>query len=130
MPIVRFLAPSAFVLLAFLVGCKDKPTLVKVTGKVVDAKGVALTAGSIYFHPAPGNPYAGQQPSCQLGEDGSFTMRTFPYGEGIPPGTWKVTLSPDLASRIRKPDYADPAKTAWTVEVPAEGLRDVVLEAK
>jgi hypothetical protein len=111
-------------------GCSgDRPKLVAVTGKVVH-KGQPLTAGSIWLHPDAGNPYHGEKPSCQLGLDGAFTMRTYPYGDGVPPGAYRVTLSPELASRIKLPAYGDPARTPWRLDVPDGGIRDYVLEAK
>jgi len=110
-------------------GCGNKPKLVRVTGKVVH-KGQGVTAGSIWFHPAEGNAYSGEKPSCQLGADGSFTMRTYPYGAGMPPGAYKVTLSPELANRLRRPNYSDPARTPWSVTVPDEGLENHVFEVK
>jgi hypothetical protein len=115
--------------LAALSGCGNRPKLVSVTGKVVH-NGKEVTAGSIWFHPAPGNSYAGEKPSCQLALDGSFTMRTYPYGNGVPPGPYKVTLAPELANRLKRPNYADPAKTPLSVTVPDEGLENHVFEVK
>src|SRR5262245_16238197 len=114
------------VLLALLTACGcsgEKPKLVPVTGKVTFTK-KALTAGSIIFHPDAGNSYQKDRPSSLLQVDGSFTMKTFPFGEGVPPGTYKVTLAPELANRIGRPDYANPDKTPWSVTVPDAGLTD------
>ncbi len=83
-----------------------------------------------YLHPDAANDYQKDKPSNQLQTDGSFAVKTFPFGEDVPPGKYKVTLSPDLAGRVRRPDYRDAAKTPWTLEVPAEGLTDKVLEVK
>lgn len=110
-------------------GCGNRPKLVPVNGQVTH-KGRPLTAGSVWFHPAEGNAYQGEKPSCQLGLDGSFTMRTYPYGNGVPPGAYKVTLSPDLAGRIKRPDHADPAKTPLRLDVPDVGVKDHVFEVK
>ena len=122
------------ILAAFLgvavVGCgSDKPKLVTVTGKVV-FKNEPLTAGSIWFVPDLGNAYQGEKPSCQLQLDGSFTMRTYPFGDGVPPGAYKVMLSPELANRIKKPEYGDAAKTPLTLTVPDVGVRDHVIDVK
>ena len=117
------------VLALVLAGCGDAPKLVAVAGKV-SMKGQPVTAGSIWFHPAAGNAFAGEKPSCQLELDGSFTMRTYPYGNGVPPGAWKVTLSPELANRLKKPEYSDPAKTPWAADVPAAGLPGATFEVK
>ena len=112
------------------VGCGDeKPKLVSVSGKVT-FKNQPLTAGSVFFHPDAANGYTKDVPSSLLQLDGAFTMKTFPFGEGIAPGKYKVTLAPELANRIGKPSYADPAKTPWTVDVPDAGLPDKLFEVK
>jgi hypothetical protein len=117
-------------LLPAAAGCgRDKPKLVTVTGKV-SHNGKPLTAGSIIFHPDAGNSFQKDRPSSLLQLDGSFTMKTFPYGEGVSPGTYKVTLAPELATRIGRPDYARPDKTPWSVTVPDAGLRDQTFEVK
>ena len=113
-----------------LLGCNaNRPTLVVVTGKVV-MNGQPLTAGAIYFTPDAANSYQEDQPSSLLELDGSFTMKTFPFGDGVPPGRYKVTLGPALATRISRPNLADPKKTPWELDVPADGLRDHVFEVQ
>ena len=79
-------------------------------------------------HAEDGNPYAGDKPSCQLQLDGSFTMRTYPFGDGVPPGKYKVTLVPALAGRIKKPELGDPAKTTLRIDVPDAGIADHRIE--
>jgi hypothetical protein len=110
-------------------GCGNKPKLVSVTGKVMH-NGKPLTAGSIIFHPDAGNSYQKDRPSSLLQEDGSFTMKTFPFGNGVPLGTYKVTLAPEVANRIHRPAYAQAEKTPWSVTVPDGGLSDQVFEVK
>lgn len=119
----------SFVPLA-LSGCgSEKPKLVTATGRVTQ-NGAPVTAGSVWFHPAEGSGYTGEKPSGQLQLDGTFAAKTFPYGDGLPPGTYKVTLSPDLAGRIGKPNYGTAAKTPWTVTVSDTGLVDHALTVK
>ena len=117
-----------FLLLA--AGCGDgRPKLVAVTGKATfDGKG--LVGGSLTCHPESGSIEKGDRPSCQLQADGSFTMQTYPYGDGMVPGKYKVTLSSELASRIKRPQYADPAKTPLRLDVPDAGLTGASLEVK
>ncbi len=119
---MRFL-PLAFLL---AVGCGG-PQLAAVTGKVTRG-GQGVTAGSIYLHPADGG-WKGEPPSSVLQTDGSFTIKTYPHGDGVPPGKYKATLTPGLAQRIGKPDLADPQKTPWTLEVPAAGVSGHVFTA-
>lgn len=115
---------------AGLIGCGgSKPKLAPVTGKVTQ-KGAGVTAGAVYLHPAPGNSWVGEPPSSQLELDGGFIISTFPHGPGVPPGEWKVCLSPSLAGRIRHPELGDPAKTSFTLKVPDEGVKDHVIEIK
>lgn len=125
----RLLSVVAVVLLA-LCGCSgERPKLVSVTGKVTH-KGRPLTAGSIIFHPDAGNSYQKDRPSSLLQLDGSFTMKTFPFGDGVPPGRYKVTLAPELANRIGRPNFAYPDKTPLSLTVPDEGLTAQVFEVK
>jgi hypothetical protein len=121
---------TALVILGGLAGCGGKqPPLAPVTGKVA-MDGQPLTAGSIVFHPDAANAFQDDNPSSLLQLDGSFTMRTFPFGDGVPPGKYKVTLAPELASRIRRPQYADPQKTPWSIEVPENGLNGHVFDVQ
>jgi hypothetical protein len=110
-----------------LAGCANKPKLVAVTGKVTH-NGKAVTGGSVWFHPEGGNQDKPERMSGQLQLDGTFTAKTFPHGEGIPPGKYKVTLSPDLAARAGAPRYGDATKTPWAVDVPDGGLADHIFE--
>src|SRR5215203_928187 len=121
--LIRVLILAAVV----LTGCSSRPKLVPVSGKVVQ-QGKQITAGSIWFHAADGNAWQGEKPSCQLSLEGAFTMRTYPHGNGVPPGAYKVTLSPELAKRINAPAYSDPNKTPWSIEVPDAGVSDKVFE--
>lgn len=122
---------AVVVMASLLPGCGggDKPKLVAATGKVT-YKNEPLTAGNIFFHPDAGNAFQKDTPGSVLELDGSFAIKTFPYGEGVPPGKYKVTLGPALANRIKMPKYADPAKTPWAVDVPDGGLTDKVFEVK
>lgn len=106
---------------------QDKPKLVKVNGKIT-FNGQPLTAGSINFHPALTNTFTKDNPSSILQEDGSFNMKTFPYGEGISPGEYKITLAPQLASRISLPNLAYPDKTNAKITVPDAGLENFILD--
>jgi hypothetical protein len=105
-------------LLLGLCGCEsDRPVLVEVTGRVT-LRGQGLTAGSITFHPTADNPFQSDAPSSQLQLDGSFRMRTWPWGDGVPQGSYRVTLSPELAGRIGRARYADKSSTPLLITVP------------
>jgi hypothetical protein len=126
---VSLVAALAAAVLLLAAGCGSKPKLVPVTGKVTH-KDKALTAGGIFLHPAEGNPHPTEKASSLLQLDGSFTMRTYPYGEGVPPGKYKVTLGPELAGRIGRPKYAKAETTPLSIDVPDTGVRDHVFEVK
>ena len=112
----------------FITACnQDKPKLVKVNGKIT-FNGQPLTAGSINFHPASTNTFTKDNPSSILQEDGSFNMKTFPYGDGVSPGEYKITLAPQLASRISLPNLAYPEKTKAKITVPETGLENFILD--
>ena len=100
-----------------------------ITGKVTH-KGKAVTGGSVWFHPETAAPDKAEKMTGLLQLDGTFTAKTFPHGDGIPPGKYKVTLSPDLAGLAGVPQYGDVTKTPWTVEVPDAGLADHTFEIK
>ncbi|MFM8251014.1 MAG: hypothetical protein ACKOBW_05370 [Planctomycetota bacterium] len=106
-------------------GSANRPQLVPVTGRAT-LQGQPLTAGAIIFHPDSANSFQDDKPSSLLQVDGSFTIKTFPFGDGVPPGKYKVTLAPELASRIQRPEFGDPKTSPWNVEVPETGLRDHV----
>jgi hypothetical protein len=113
-----------------LLGCgQPKPNMVPVTGKVTQA-GQPVTAGSIYLHAASADAYQKDTPSSMLQLDGSFTIKTFPFGEGVPPGDYKVTLSPELASRLKLPQHGTVTETPLQITVPPEGLSNWLIDLK
>ena len=119
-------------LLLVVAGCGedvDKPLLVVATGKAVH-NGKPLTSGSIIFYPDRDAEYQKDNPTSMLQVDGTFTMKTFPFGEGIAPGKYKVCLSRPLAAGIKLPDYGDIKKTPWEIEIPDTGRTDIVFETK
>jgi hypothetical protein len=115
-------------LFAFAIGCgESSPKMVTVKGHVL-IDGTGVTAGAVYFHPDAANEFQSDTPGSQLQIDGSFSVKTFPFGEGVPPGTYKVTLSPELANRMERPDYGVKEKTPWEVVVPDAPVEDLKLE--
>ena len=119
------------VVIAAMVGCgdPDKPDLVTATGRVT-YNGQPVTAGSVKLYPMPGVTYKGDAPGGVLQLDGSFTVKTYPWGDGVPPGSYRLTLDPKLATRIGKPEYADPATSPWIMDIPEGGVDDQPFEVK
>ena len=129
MSLVCSICPLLF---SVLLGCSQEPEpphMVSVTGKV-QLQGEAVTAGAIYLHPDESNSYQNDKPSSLLQLDGSFTVKTYPFGDGVPPGKYKVTLSPELASRLKKVKYGQVAQTPWTIDVTDLGVKDLVFEVR
>lgn len=120
---------SMILVVGCVAGCGQKPKLVPVTGRVTHY-GKSVTGGSVWFHPEGGTDDKVERMSGQLQLDGTFVARTFPHGDGIPPGNYKVTLSPDLAARAGAPRYGEVARTPWVVEVPQDGLSGHVFEIR
>jgi hypothetical protein len=90
--------------------------------------GEAVTAGSIYLHPGATAEYSKDNPSSILQLDGAFNLKTYPFGEGVAPGEYTVTLAPELAQRLKQPEYGSVEKSPWKIVVPEDGKIDVVLE--
>ncbi|MEY4566843.1 MAG: hypothetical protein RLY14_1813 [Planctomycetota bacterium] len=119
---------SAILLLMSFLGCGERPPkLVSVEGKVL-FEGKPVTAGSIIFHPAQNNAYTRDNPSSLLQLDGGFTMKTFPFGEGVSPGDYTITLSPEVAQRLSLIDCADQEKSPLKINVPDEGVHGLLIQ--
>jgi len=90
-------APVVCAALAVLsaVGCGTKgPTLYPVRGQVVfDGKPAA--GATLVFHPAAGDSKSADRPPTPtrtVQADGSFTLATYPYGDGAPAGEYRVAI--------------------------------------
>jgi hypothetical protein len=94
-----------------------------VKGQVLHGDQPAAGA-TVVFHPAGGGQGA-LTSSGTVGEDGSFTLRTHPHGDGAPPGEYivLVTWYPPDARQQENPKnklparYADLDKTALRATV-------------
>ncbi len=106
------------------------PELVPVKGKLLDNQGRPVFPGSIWFvvdgttsSPTPG----GLDASGMLQEDGSFRIRTYPHGDGAMVGRYRVTLSLGAGSSPKLAKYAGPRTSTLVVDVPKEGVTDLVI---
>jgi len=111
--------------IALLVGCQRGPTLVPVQGKVV-YQGRPVSAGSIYFQPDSAGGDAPQMASSLLQEDGSFTLRTYPHGNGAMVGSYRVTVSLGFGATPQLAKYTRVKDTPLKIDVPPEGRTDLV----
>ena len=77
----------AFVCVVAMVACAGCGGRSQVSGKVVFSDGTPLTYGTVNF--------TNNEVACkgQIEKDGTFKMRTFKPGDGVPPGTYKIYLS-------------------------------------
>ncbi|MGD9856887.1 MAG: hypothetical protein AB7U20_18215 [Planctomycetaceae bacterium] len=108
-----------------LAGCGDSgPQRVPVTGQIVLSDGKPVFPGSIAFVPQEGGEY---QASTLLHEEGRFTMRTYPHGEGVVPGKYKVVLSLGMGSPAELAKYSNVKSSPLEVIVPETGLESVTL---
>lgn len=112
-------------------GCGDKgPDLVPVTGKLLDNQGKPVFPGSIWFvvdGTTSSSTPVGLDASGMLQEDGSFTIRTYPHGEGAMVGRYRVTLSLGAGSSPKLAKYAGTRTSTILVDVPKTGVTDLII---
>ena len=91
------LAVVAFIALA--VGCDARSQNVKVRGTVT-LDGKPLEGGVVQFHPP-----VGQVATGELGPGGTFVLSTHTPGDGVPAGTYRVTVAAyDPAASVQTPE--------------------------
>jgi hypothetical protein len=126
----RGLAASLLLMLAFLCGCGSDgrgARLVPVTGRVI-FKNEGVTAANIFFLPDAAKGNNGTMASAILQTDGSFTMETYPKGEGVAPGAYKVTLDLPHRKEAELAMFRKVETTPLSFDVPEEGLKDLVID--
>jgi len=136
---------SLFVIVALVAaaGCSGRA---QVTGKVTFTDGTPLTCGVVNF--------ANDTTICK-GEidktDGTFKMRTFKPGDGVPPGTYKVYITETMkfgdtgnevktgdvgfstigiATDLVDPKYGNPDESGLSVTVKGSMKYDITLEGQ
>jgi hypothetical protein len=122
-------------------GCNLRPATVPVRGKVL-YRGEPLKFGVVMFHPAQGQVAQGA-----IESDGSFQLSTFRLHDGAQPGAYHVSVMCYEGHDPQRAPHADETGEGMTlgrpliplkytrakssgllVDVPAEGVSDVVLE--
>lgn len=106
-PAVRAFRLIAVLPLAVMAAsCGSGPKLYPVKGKVLYQDQPAEGA-TVVFHPK-NRPADAPKPSGTVGADGSFTLSTYPHGEGAPPGEYLVLVSwyPPDARTAENPESA------------------------
>lgn len=108
-------------------GCGGGPKLVPVSGRVHYGDGRPVTAASICFIPDAERGNNGQLATSLLAEDGTFTLRTYPHGDGAMIGSYKVTVSLGRGTARKLAKYTRESATPFKIDVPPQGLADLVL---
>ena len=100
----------AFVCVVAMIACAGCGGRSQVSGKVVFSDGTPLTYGTVNF--------TNNEVACkgQIEKDGTFKMRTFKPGDGVPAGTYKVFITDTLQFG----DAAAPATTGNAADKNAE----------
>jgi hypothetical protein len=125
-----------------------RPATVPASGTLT-YKGAAVEGATVIL--APANPKAGESygASAVTGSDGSFEFAAFPPETGAVPGQYKVGVTKVESTQAAAPQegahqetalpppknllpeqYADPAKSGITVDIPAGGKTDIKIELK
>jgi hypothetical protein len=107
----------------------SKPRLAPVRGRVV-YHDQAMTSADIFFLPDASKGNEAAMASSPLQLDGSFTLTTYPHGEGVLPGAYKATLSLGRRKDKDLDRYRNVETTPLEYTVPAEGLTDLLIELK
>jgi hypothetical protein len=109
-----------------LAGCGG-PKLVPVRGRVTYGDGKPVTAASVCFTPDAAKGNTGVLATGLLNEDGTFTLRTHPHGDGAMIGPYKVTISLGMGATRKLAKYTRVQDTPFRIDVPAEGLDNLEL---
>jgi hypothetical protein len=121
--------PTALVVLG-LAGCGRGPKLVPVRGRVLYRDGRPVSAASVCFIPDAAKGNTGTLATGMLALDGTFTLRTHPYGDGAVVGPYRVTVSLGRGTSKELARYTREKDTPFFIDVPPEGLTDVELVLK
>lgn len=122
----RLISMGLFFALA-AAGCGGGPKLAPVRGRVLYADGRPVTAASVCFTPDATKGNTGQLATGLLELDGTFALRTHPHGEGAILGPYRVTVSLGRGTPRKLAKYTRADATPFQIDVPPEGLTDLVL---
>jgi hypothetical protein len=115
------------VLALAVAGCGGGPKLVPVKGRVVYANGQPVTAASVSFTPDAATGNNAILATGLLAEDGTFTLRTYPHGDGAMIGSYRVTVALGFGATRKLAKYTRLKDTPLRIDVPAEGRTGLVL---
>ncbi len=103
-----------------LAGCSSKPKLVPVSGRIV-VDGAAITGDTaVTFIPVEG--LGKERVQGMIGPKGEFKLNTYPHGDGVMPGKYKVLVQFGGGKAFEH--YSNVETTPLEVDVPNSGLTD------
>ncbi|WP_145458886.1 hypothetical protein [Gimesia panareensis] len=106
--------------------CSDSgPTRVPVKGRIVMGDDKPIFPGAIAFEPVAGSSF---RASSLLYKEGDFDLRTYPHGQGVVPGKYKVVLSLGMGSPPELAKYSNTETTTLEVVVPDTGIESLELK--
>lgn len=88
------------------------PTLYPVSGKVL-FNGQPVEGATVVFVPVGSDDATALKPSGAVQTDGSFTLSTYPHGDGAPAGDYVVLVTwypPDARQRVEEEEEAPTPK--------------------
>jgi hypothetical protein len=111
-------------LLVVCQGCGSSVDLAPCRG-TVEYEGAPITTGKLLLTPTQKGPPA----LAQLQPDGSFEVATVHLGDGIPPGTYRVTVVSDITykGKAAHVTITSPVNTSITVEAGQENVFQIVV---
>jgi hypothetical protein len=110
----RFELPLVLMVVLSLSGCSgnQRPTTIAVTGNVSFA-GRPLASGAITFYPDEARQETTTRPALGvIDKDGRYSLSTFRAGDGVMPGSYRVSIESLSSERkIERPD----ARETWAI---------------
>jgi len=122
-----YLLPLLLVMLgALIIPRLSGNGLVPVAGRLLRGGAIPESGLQVNFEPLEQGSGSMAMGGVQL--DGAFRMHTLPEA-GVKPGRYVVCVSvTPLSGANCPPEFTHPATSPWRIDVPAAGIRDLVLD--
>lgn len=117
----------ALVPLVVPVGClKSQPKMAPVSGKLL-YRDAPVAFAMVQFDSVNGDDKR-MSATGTTGQDGAFKLKSYPHGDGIRPGRYKVSVTPYPGSSTIPELYQDMDTTTLEATIPEQGLDNLVLK--
>lgn len=103
-------------------GCGGGPKLVPFTGKVVVEGRTQPISGDAVIALVPVEGLGKERLQGMINPDGAFKLTTYPHGDGVMPGKYKILIQFNGGKVFEQ--YTAANTTPLTVDVPDSGLMD------